>query len=89
MPPFGGVNPPLQCRPAGTAPWSAAAKLPPFHGLDLKLRDGGGRCYCWMSLLAPATAFQSGSCCDRTPSRRFAQALTMTRVTLSFGDYRQ
>jgi hypothetical protein len=29
------------------APWSAAAKLPPFHGLDLKLRDvGDGWHYC-------------------------------------------
>jgi hypothetical protein len=27
------------------APWSAAAKLPPFHGLDLKLRDVGGSWY--------------------------------------------
>ena len=27
------------------APWSAAAELPPFHGLDLKLRDVGGSWY--------------------------------------------
>jgi len=24
------------------APWSAAAKLPPFHGLDLSSRHAGG-----------------------------------------------
>jgi hypothetical protein len=27
------------------APWSAAAKLPPFHGPELKLRDVGGSWY--------------------------------------------
>jgi len=34
--------------------------------------------------LAAATAFQGGSCCDRTP-RRFAQAETMTRLKGSAG----
>ena len=50
------------------APWSAAAKLPPFHGLDLKLRDVGGSWYYRISLrslpqphskaVAAATALQ-------------------------------
>jgi hypothetical protein len=32
------------------APWSAAAKLPPFRGLDLKLRDVGGSWCCRIPL---------------------------------------
>jgi len=50
------------------APWSAAAKLPPFHGLDLSSRNAGDFWHCWIQLrllpqphskaVAAATALQ-------------------------------
>jgi hypothetical protein len=50
------------------APWSAAAKLPPFHGLDLGSQNAGDSRHCWIQLrllpqshskaVAAATALQ-------------------------------